>query len=310
MQHTRSLDSLNLNDAWLTIGVFDGVHRGHQVILARLAKGAAASGAPAVVLTFDPHPLAVLRPDIQPKMLTGPQQRAEYLIQAGATHVVTHPFTPYVASWGAKAFLKKLKHSLNFSRLWVGYDFAMGNGRSGDIPRLRELAADLDYQLHVQDFIQAGQQVISSSRIRAMIRDGDVERVPELTGRAYRLGGEVISGFKRGRTIGIPTANLAIDPQRAVPKNGVYACWAHVGGQRVATVTNIGIRPTFDSPKPTLSVEAHLLDFDQDLYGHHLELDMVARLRDELKFAGIDSLVGQIKQDIMAARQLLKAQEP
>jgi riboflavin kinase/FMN adenylyltransferase len=307
--HTRSLNALNLEDAWLTIGVFDGVHRGHQAILSQLAQGAAESGVPAVVLTFDPHPLAILRPGAEPAMITEAEQRASYLLDAGASHVVTHPFDEQVANWSPEAFLRAIQSHINFSTLWVGYDFAMGKGRSGDIPRLKELADEMRFELGIQDFIAVGDEVISSSRIRSLIAAGQVNKVPDLTGRMYRLGGEVITGFKRGRTIGIPTANLNIDPRRAVPKKGVYICWAAVAGQRVPAVTNIGFRPTFDSPQPSLSVETHLLDFDADLYGQHLELDFVDRLRDEQKFDGIEALVNQIQADIQEARDVFEHQE-
>jgi riboflavin kinase/FMN adenylyltransferase len=292
------------------MGTFDGVHRGHQEIIHQLVAGAHAVNVPAVVLTFDPHPVAILRPERAPKMLTSPDKRAELFSDLGIDLAITHPFNPEVAALSAHAFLTQLKNHLGFSQFWVGYDFAMGHNREGDIPTLRRLGKEMGFQLHVIEPIVFEGKTISSSQIRRLVAAGNVEEAGDLLGRPYQLGGTVIEGAKRGRTIGIPTANLVVDEQRAYPARGVYACRAWINQTPVNAVTNIGLRPTFESGIVQTSVEAHLLDFSGDLYGRELELEFFARLRDEQKFSGIEALVAQIQQDIGRARELLGTPQP
>ncbi len=305
MQHFDSLDHVSLNNAWLTLGTFDGVHRGHQVIIRQLTEGAHAENVPAVVLTFDPHPVAVLRPERTPLILTSPDARAALFGDLGVDYVITHPFNHEVASLSAKDFLSKIKQQLGFTQFWVGYDFAMGHNREGDIPRLRELGQELGFQLHIVEPVDFDGKTVSSSQIRKLIAEGNVQEARELLGHPYRLGGPVIEGAKRGRTIGIPTANLAVDEKRAIPARGVYVCHAWVDDTRVEGVINIGLRPTFENGPVKTSIEAHLLDFSGDLYGQVIQLDFLTRLREEQKFSGVDALVKQIQQDIVEAREFL-----
>lgn len=308
MQHVGALENFSVNHTWLTMGTFDGVHRGHQKIIQQLVTGAHAENAHAAVLTFDPHPVAVLRPEKAPLLLTSASERAALLETLGVDIVITHPFNPAVAALSARDFLVYLKTHLGFTRFWVGYDFAMGHNRDGNIARLQELEHELGFTLHVVAPITSGEKTISSSQIRKLIAEGRVAEAASLLGRPYKLAGTVVEGAKRGRTIGIPTANLAADAQRACPARGVYACKAWVNGHPVQTVTNIGLRPTFENAPAQISVEAHLLDFSGDLYGQSLELDFVTRLRDEQKFSSIDALVTQIRQDITTARDILALQ--
>lgn len=310
MQHFRSLEKVSLNHAWLTIGVFDGVHRGHQTLIRNLTAGAHADGAPAVVLTFDPHPAAVLRPEQAPPTLTTPEERGALFAALGVDYVITHPFNHQVAALSAKDFLSRLKQHLGFQQFWVGHDFAMGHNREGDIPRLRELSAELGFQLHVVAPVSLDERPVSSSRIRALLAQGEVQQAAEMLGRPYQLIGEVIEGAGRGRTIGVPTANLAIPPNRALPARGVYACRAWVGDSRVEAVTNIGYRPTFDNGPAHPSVETHLLDFSGDLYGQVIRLEFLSRLREERKFPHINALVQQIQNDIVQAREILARPQP
>ncbi len=313
MKHIRSLEHVALSNAWLTMGTFDGVHRGHQEIIRKLTEGAHAENAPAVVLTFDPHPVAVLRPDKAPPILTSADERAALFGDLGVDYVVTHPFNREVAALSAQEFLSKIKKHLGFTQFWVGYDFAMGHNREGNIPRLRQLGEELGFQLDIVAPIDVGGKTISSSQIRRLIAEGEVQEVRALLGRPFRLGGPVIEGAKRGRTIGIPTANLAVDEHRAVPARGVYVCHAWVapspdagtGLTRVTAVTNIGLRPTFENGPVRTSIEAHLLDFNEDVYGQVIQLDFLIRLREEQKFSGIEALVNQIKQDILRAREVV-----
>jgi riboflavin kinase / FMN adenylyltransferase len=305
MQHVGSINTVYLQDAWLTIGTFDGVHRGHQEIIRQLTDGAHAKNVPAVVLTFDPHPVAVLRPDRAPLALTSADERAVLLGQLGVNLVITHPFTQEVATLSARDFLTRIKEHLRFTQFWVGYDFAMGRNREGTIPVLRELGEELGYQLHVVEPVDIDGKTVSSSKIRMLLTEGNVQEASVLLGRPYQLAGPVIEGAKRGRTIGIPTANLAVDEKRAIPARGVYVCRALVNGSRVDAVTNIGLRPTFENGPVRPSVEAHLLNFSSDLYGQVIQLEFLTRLRDEQKFSGVEALVQQIQLDIAEAKEFL-----
>jgi riboflavin kinase/FMN adenylyltransferase len=306
MLHHSSLKGLHLQGVWLTIGSFDGVHRGHQAILHKLVSGAHEAGAPAVVLTFFPHPSIVLRGRSGPFYLTSPEERAVLLGQLGVEHVITLRFDKTLANQTARQFVQALNDHLGFSHLCIGHDFALGRGREGDLPFLQNLGKELGFAINVMRPILHHGQVVSSSRIRTALLEGDVWSAKALLGRRYQVHGEVVAGDGRGRTIGIPTANLEIWPERLLPKSGVYACLACVDGQTRRAVANIGVRPTFESQEALPRVEAHLLDYAGDLYGKNLTLRFVSRLRDEQRFPNIQALVAQIRSDIERARKILK----
>ncbi len=305
MQHLHSLDSLSLPRSWLTIGNFDGVHRGHQHLIRRLVEGAHREHAPAVVLTFHPHPDVVLRGTAAPYALSTPAERAALLGALGVDIVITHPFTRALASEPGESFLSRLKRHLQFTRLWVGYDFAMGRGRDTDIHRLHDLQKTYAYQLEVQRAVAFEGQVISSTRIRSLLAEGKVHRARRALGRPYALRGEVVPGDARGRTIGVPTANLAPPPQKLLPARGVYACRALVEGIPFRAATNIGLRPTFDGAAARPIVEAHLLDFRGDLYGREIEVQFLQRIRGEKRFASVHNLVEQIHRDLALVREVV-----
>jgi riboflavin kinase/FMN adenylyltransferase len=305
MLHTTSLNDVQLNDTWLTIGVFDGVHRGHQAILRHLVEGAHAAGNPAVVLTFSSHPAVVLG-HRELKYLTTPEERAELLGALGVDTVITHPFDEKVAGLTAAEFMAPLKSRLGLNRLLIGYDFALGKGREGTAARLSEIGREMGYSVQVVEAVSDESGVISSSAIRKLIAVGKVAEAAEMLGRFYALGGPVIHGDARGKTIGIPTANVDFDSRKVLPANGVYACWTTIDGLKHRSVANIGLRPTFAGGDPNPRVETHLLDYDQDLYGKTLRLEFTARLRDEMKFPSVDALTAQIKSDIQTAETLLK----
>lgn len=305
MLHTTSLNEVQLNDAWLTIGVFDGVHRGHQAILRRLVDGAHAAGSSAVVLTFSSHPAVVLGHS-KLKYLTTPEERAELLGGLGVDLVITHPFDEKVAGLSAAEFMAPLKTRLGLSRLLIGYDFALGKGREGTATRLSEIGGEMRYKVEVVEAVSDESGVISSSAIRKLISVGKVAEAEEMLGHFYALSGPVIHGDARGKSIGIPTANIDFDPRKALPANGVYACWTTVDGLRNCSVANIGLRPTFPGGDPSPRVETHLMDFDRDLYGRTIKLEFTARLRDEMKLPSVDALIAQIKIDIRTAESLLK----
>jgi riboflavin kinase/FMN adenylyltransferase len=305
MQHYWSIEDIHLQDSWVTIGSFDGVHLGHQEIVRNLVHGARKANVPSVVVTFYPHPAYVLGKRNNPIYLTLPEERADLLGQMGVDMVISYPFNLQVASLTAKEFMLRLKKHLGLSHLCIGYDFALGRGREGNIDTLKVLGEELGYEVTAISAVVNGEGVVSSSRIRNLLLDGEVERAARLIGRPYRLSGEVIRGDARGKALGIPTANMDIWAERAVPKAGVYVCKGIVDGDYWGAVTNIGVRPTFEK-QPVLSrVEAHLLDFEGDLYGKTLQLDFISRLRDEQHFNGIQALVDQIHKDIGQARRIL-----
>lgn len=305
MQHYWSLDDVSLNNAWLTIGSFDGVHLGHQSILSKLVSGAQIERIPSVVLTFYPHPAVVLRNRQGAFYLTSPEERAALLGEYGVDTVITHPFTAQVAAQSARDFIAYLKRRLGFQHICLGYDFALGRGREGDIPTLERLGKEFNYSLSLVDPVEIDGEVVSSRKIRAALADGDVGLAQRYLGRPYWLTGRVIPGDGRGRTIGIPTANLEIWPERLIPRQGVYACRVEVDGTSLQAVTNIGLRPTFGEHTGNAWVETHVLDYSADLYGHQLQLSFIERLRDERRFSGVDALVEQINLDIQQARTIL-----
>ena len=306
MEHYRSLDDVFLQESWLTIGVFDGVHRGHQEILANLTAGAHQKEAPAVVLTFWPHPAVVLGKRYDLKTLTTPEERADLLGALGVDVVITQTFTPEFARLSAWDFMRRVSRRLGLSSLWIGYDFALGHNREGDLERLTEIGEDLGYRVQAIGPVKNGEDVISSSLIRKRISLGQVAHAAENLGRFYALSGPVVHGDGRGRRINIPTANIDYPKDKVIPVNGVYACWAWIGEERHPAAVNIGINPTFTPDKETSNVEAHILDFDRELYGQELKLEFVEYLREELKFNSVEALLEQIHADIAQTREILK----
>jgi riboflavin kinase / FMN adenylyltransferase len=316
MIHLSSLDDPRLAEycrqsewqagAWLTIGSFDGVHKGHQAILRKLVAGARQSGAPAVVLTFHPHPSVVLRGRSGPVYLTSPDERAELLSELGVDVVITQTFTRELAGQSAREYVQQLSEAVGLRHLLIGHDFALGRNREGDLPALENLGKSFGFEVNIMRPVLIAGLVVSSSRIRAVLAEGDVRSARRLLGRSYRVRGPVISGDGRGRKIGIPTANLEIPAERILPKVGVYACLACVDGQTYKAVTNIGLRPTFTGGEAQPRLEAHLMDYHGDLYGKTIQMAFLSRLRDEMRFSGVEALVTQIQADIQRARRILK----
>ncbi len=292
----------------LTVGAFDGVHRGHQALIGAIVARSRDTNRLATVVTFHPHPVAVLAPDRAPTSLTTPGEKAALLEALGVDLMVLLPFNHQMAATPARDFMQLLSRHLRLRELWVGPDFALGRNREGNVPRLRELGQELGYEVRVIQPVTGSGEVISSSRIRALVREGAVEEAARLLGRYPSLSGQVVSGARRGHRLGFPTANLEVRTERAVPANGVYAIFARLGEERYPGVANIGVRPSFDGGHRT--IEAHLFDFDQDIYGCDLVIEFVARLRDERRFEEIDELIAQIGQDKEAAQRILNKQPP
>lgn len=290
-------------DTVLTIGAFDGLHRGHQALIEAVVERAQATDRLAAVLTFHPHPAVVLAPDRAPRSLTTPGDKVALLEGMGVDLVVLLPFDQQVAATPARDFVEMISRHLRPRELWVGSDFALGRDREGNVPRLRELGRELGYKVHVVEPVVDDSESISSSRIRGLLHEGRVAEAAQLLGRYPSLSGEVVVGAQRGRSLGFPTANLEIRPERAVPANGVYAVFASLGKERHPAVANVGVRPSFDNGQRT--VEIHILDFNRDIYGCDLVVEFVARLRDERRFEDIDDLVNQIDRDSQSAREIL-----
>ncbi len=307
MQHYHSLELVSLQNSWLTVGVFDGVHRGHQQIIKRLTAGAHEQGVPAVVLTFEPHPAKLFgRSEI--KLLTMPDERADLLASFGVDVVITHPFDQNVANTTAFDFVQQLRSQLGVSHMVLGYDSTVGKNREGNITRLTEIGLEIGYTVEVVAALSDESGVISSTEIRKLIETGNVAEATRLMGHLYSLHGPVIHGDARGRTINVPTANIGYSHEdKMIPANGIYACWAYLNGQKHRTATNIGINPTFTPDKQIPNVEAHLLDFRREIYGEDVKLEFVARLRNELKFDSVDKLLEQIWKDIEDTKRILNS---
>ena len=294
---------------YVTIGAFDGVHRGHRRLIAGMVEKARSADGVAIVLTFDPHPAAVLGRELEPPpLLTTIEERAELLSVLGVDVLVVAPFTLETARTAATDFVAALERHLRLAELWVGPNFALGHRREGDVSFLQRLGKQSGLAVRIVEPLVWEDGLVSSSRVRAALQAGDVRQATGCLGRPYRLTGVVIHGDGRGHSIGMPTANIAPPPERLVPAGGIYACLAHA--ERLgacSAVVNVGTRPTFarTSGNGALAVEAHLLDIEADLYGQTLELDFVARLRDERAFPSADALVTQIHKDIAQARAVL-----
>ncbi len=300
----HSLEELNLAQSWLTIGVFDGVHRGHQQIIQRLTSGAHAASVPAVVLTFWPHPASVLA-NREVKCLTTPDERSRLLAALGVDIVIAQTFNRELANTPAADFVARLKQHLGFEHLLIGYDFALGKGREGNAARLAQIGKTLGYETDVIPALSDESGVISSTEIRKLVAIGDVAEAATLLGHCYDLHGPVVHGDGRGRKLGFPTANIQYAEQKILPANGVYAGRVWVDGGPYAAAINVGVRPQFHERAGAPLVEAYLLDFDNDLYDQDVRVEFVERLRDEQKFASVDRLIEQMHKDVEKTRSLI-----
>ncbi|MBI5670434.1 MAG: bifunctional riboflavin kinase/FAD synthetase [Chloroflexi bacterium] len=290
----------------VTIGVFDGVHIGHQQLIRRLVEEARATNRLAVVVTFFPHPDVVLRGLQGRYYLTTPEQKASLLMNLGVDYVITYPFSKEASQVRAADFVDQLLRNLRLSSLWVGSDFAMGYKREGNVAFLRAQAEQKGFTIHDIDLIVNGGDKISSTAIRQAVQAGEMDKARQWLGRGYSVIGTVVHGTKRGRQIGFPTANMAVWDEQVLPPNGIYAGWARLGDQWLMAATNVGIRPTFEGTTD-ITVEPYLLDFDRDIYGETLELTFEKRLRPEAKFDTIQALIEQIARDVEETRTLLTA---
>ncbi|MGH2784530.1 MAG: bifunctional riboflavin kinase/FAD synthetase [Actinomycetota bacterium] len=290
-----------------TVGVFDGVHVGHQMLLRRVVEEARARDAKAVVVTFDRHPLELLNPKIAPRLITTLRQRAKVFEELGIDVLLVLRFDDNFRQFPAEDFIHRvLVGGLGVVHLVVGANFRFGHGGTGTVEMLTELGKANGFDVDVFELLEGAKddEAVSSSLIRRQIAEGEVERVAEELGRPFRLEGHVVKGAGRGRQLGIPTANLELPEKVILPKVGVYAGWMEHAGRRHPAVINVGFNPTFED-RNTPIVEVHALDFDGDLYGTVIGVEFTHRLRDELKFPSADAMMDEIRVDIARARELL-----
>jgi len=289
----------------VTVGVFDGVHRGHLYLLGRLRERARSLGLASGVVTLHPAPLQVLRPEKPIAYLCSLEERIELLRGAGVDFVAPVTFTSELAQLSARDFVQLLVDELQVRFMLEGPDHALGRRREGNVAVLAELGRGMGYQLEVLEALTEGEQVVSSTAIRSALAEGEMRRVAERLGRPFSLRGPVVEGARRGKSIGFPTANIAVGADRALPPFGVYVTWAYLGEARYKSVTNIGRRPTFDKGERT--IEVYLLDYQgDDFYGRDLRIDLLERLRRERRFASAEELRAQIQRDVAAAEAVLQ----
>ena len=287
--------------AVLTIGTFDGVHRGHRHIISRVAQEANENGLQAGVVTFTSTPREVFRPDPPVSYLSSLEERISLLKEAGADFVVPVTFDLELAGVGAMDFAKQLVDVLSLRRLVVGPDFAMGRRREGTIPVLTEIGAELGFAVFpLEELRDDGERVGSSVIRRLIIENGDLDTANEMLARPYSLSGVVVEGHHRGKDLGFPTANISVPARRAVPADGIYVTRAHLGERVLESVTNVGDNPTFNDAERM--IETHILDFDEDIYGQAIEVEFLTRLRGEEAFTTVDALIEQMHKDVRQTR--------
>jgi riboflavin kinase/FMN adenylyltransferase len=287
----------------LAIGNFDGLHRGHVRIIERIRRGASERGGTPVVLTFDPHPPRVLRPDKAPPLLMTMDQKLDALGRAGVQGVAVVRFSAEMSRWEPELFVRTvLVDWLRVAEVWVGADFLFGRDRSGNFSLLRTLGQQHGFRAEKIDAVRYKEFIVSSTRIRRLLTEGRVDEAGALLGHHYAVEGEVVTGQRRGHLIGFPTANIET-PNELIPPLGVYATCLTVGGVVWPSVTNIGVRPTFGDPS-RVTVEAHVIGEPGDLYGRRAHLAFVQRLRDERRFPDVDALREQISADVRRAARL------
>jgi riboflavin kinase/FMN adenylyltransferase len=290
-------------DSAVAIGVFDGVHRGHRYLIGRMVERGRQEGLATMVVTFHPHPRLVVQPQTALTYLCGLEERIELLRELGVDSVAILSFTSELAQLSAREFVSLLVDELRMKLLVVGSDFALGRGREGDARALAVIGREMGFAVEEIPLLAADAEKVGSSAVRLALARGDMETVASLLGRLFSLRGPVVRGAERGKSLGFPTANIAFGLDRALPAFGVYVTRAYLGEGTYPAVTNIGLRPTFGEDKPT--VETYILDFEGELHGRELRIELLHRLRGEMRFPNVDALKEQIEKDIAVARAYL-----
>jgi riboflavin kinase / FMN adenylyltransferase len=292
----------------LTIGNFDGVHRGHQYLVRFLMQRAEQLDLQSGTITLYPDPMRVLRPQEPMQYLTSLEERLELLRGLGLDLVVPLTFTSELAEVSPRAFVTVLREELNLCLLVMGPDNAFGRNREATPESMAELGRSLGFEVEVLPRpLTEAEHTVSSTAIRGALAEGDLEAVSQQLGRRYSLRGPVVHGEQRGRELGFPTANIAVTADRALPAYGIYATWAHLGEKRYPSATSIGTRPTFDGVAP--SVEVYIFDFREDIYDRILRIELVERLRPELKFDSVEALIEEMNRDVARSRDILGRDE-
>ncbi len=306
MQLYHSLTQVRLTEPTiLTIGKFNGMHLGHQALLKQVVARAHEIDGCSTAITFEPHPTLVLQPQHERVYLAPEDERRELIAASGIDHLIVLRYDDALRQLTAEQFMRGLCERINLHELWVGPEFRLGYRAQGSVPVLAELGERLGYRVNPIIKLQIAGATASATRIRELLQEGRVAEIPTLLGRPFTLKGEVIKGDQRGRTIGFPTANVAVGERHLLPADGVYACHVRVqDNSEHDAVTNVGVRPTFGVLGRT--VEAHLLDWSGDLYGQIARVSFLERIRGERKFGGIDELRAQIARDVERARELLR----
>jgi riboflavin kinase/FMN adenylyltransferase len=306
MEILRSIPELERlrGPVFLAIGVFDGVHRGHQAVISTSADHARAANGTPVVVTFDPHPEKVLRPQAAPHLLTATQHKISLIRALGVEHLLIISFDKQFAATEPEDFVQKLvAHSKPLREICVGHEWSFGKNRRGNLDLLKKLGAKFDFDVVGIPPVKINGAVVSSTAIRQAIEKGDFAKAAEMLGREYTILGTVTRGDNLGKKIGFPTANLSAHSEQ-FPPNGVYVAEARIDGELHRGVINLGIRPTVSSGKSERVLEIHLFDFNRDIYGHDVEVRFLKFLRPEKKFENLDALVQQIRHDVEQAQQL------
>jgi len=293
-------------DMLLTIGVFDGVHLGHQYLISQLTEHTRRQNLLSGVVTFRQHPREVLSPQTKLPYLTSLAEKVSLLKNEGVDAVITLSFTRELARLSVRQFVSLLKKYLRMRGLIIGPDFALGRNREGNADTLRKLGQDMSFRVTVIPPVRVNDEMVSSTAIRDALADGDMKKVASLIGRSFSLQGRVTTGAGRGSELGFPTTNLDIDPKQALPAEGVYATWAHIDDKAYQSMTNIGRRPTFGGNGRT--VETYILNYQGNLYGRELKIDIVERLRGEKRFDTVEELKKQIAEDVKQGKAILDGQ--
>lgn len=304
MRNLNDLTAVHIENSWVTIGSFDGIHLGHQNLITDLVRTAHAQDETAVVITFFPHPQLFLRNIPTSYYLTTPDEKKTLMAKMGVDILLTLNFNQHLADFTADDFVALLKNHLGMKALWVGEGFTLGKDQQGNVSTLQNLSIEMGFEFKVHELFWKGSSIASSSAIRQTLSSGHVEDASEMLGRLYRVEGKVIHGDGRGKGLGFPTANIEYDPLKFLPANGIYATWNWWKRKRFPSVTNLGVRPTFSKEELKPTMESYIIGFDQDLYNEIVTVEFLKYLRPEQKFSTTDELKKRIQQDIEEANEV------
>jgi len=295
----------SVNGLWITIGSFDGVHLGHQELIHQLVDGSRRANTHSALITFFPHPAVYLRQIESPFYLTSPEEKEKLLLSTGIYSILTLHFDRAVSQQSPREFISMLYEQFHFSHLLLGFNFRMGAGQKGDIHLLEELGKEMNFSIQAIEPIKYHGHIVSSSRIRNHISNGDIQLANSMLGYAFSIKGEVVHGDGRGKHIGLPTANLKVWGKQLLPANGVYAAYTVIDNVRHPSVVSIGYRPTFYQSPTLQTIEAHILGFSGQIYEEQIKIHFIERLRREEKYDSVGELMEQIRKDIIDTKEIL-----